>query len=617
MTPQRLVGSFLLSSEWLISAGITVVGLVLVFAFDVPLAAIGGLIPIMIGAVSLVSRRVIAMFHFTLAESPRGLRVTRGLTNLTSQSVPIDRIQGVKTTQPLLWKRLGWYRVDVDILGYGSSDSENNSSNATSVLLPVATAAEVALAMDRVLPGLDVAAIALHPSPRRARWVRWFDFWTLRYGWDERALVTAHGWLNHVRDVVPHAKTQSVRIEQGPLQRRLRLADVHIDTPKGPVNAVAQELDIATARELALGQLDRARAARAADAQRRTVRDDAAEPREGTPDAEVLAAFGIDRGSLIGGGGETEVYALDQQRVLRLYRQAHGDGDRTVPQLQALYAGWRRADIGLQVPVILEVGERRGRFWTVDRRFDGQNYSAWLRTAGTDERRRSLLTFLDATQRLAMLPSPLGGFARLVGLQAPRQFGSAAELAYDMLEGPTRMSRDRLGEDLPDVAEVWSRLMSDLGARRVEPVLVHGDICPPNAYVTLGSDGGSVTGIGDFSPHTVHGDPMMDLAGAVAFLELERYGEAAEDSAWLEAVVVSRHGCRGEPLDPGVPPLLRLLLLLRLRLRSCAVRLVPAATALPLATARSRLRSGATRWRLGCAAAGPRTARSWERRWAG
>ena len=51
---------------------------------------------------TLVWRRVIGMFNFTLAESPRGLRVTRGLTNLTSQSVPIDRIQGVKTGQPLL-----------------------------------------------------------------------------------------------------------------------------------------------------------------------------------------------------------------------------------------------------------------------------------------------------------------------------------------------------------------------------------------------------------------------------------------------------------------------------------------------------------------------------------
>ena len=173
------------------------------------------------------------------------MRITRGLTNLTSQSVPINRIQGVKISQPLLWKPLGWYRVDVDIVGYAQSEQRGQRTQATSVLLPVATRAEVDLALSRALPGFDLDGIELHPVPRRARWLRWFDFWTLRYGWDDRALITEHGWMTHARDIVPHAKTQSVRIEQGPLQRRLRLADVHIDTPKGPVNAVAHQLDAA------------------------------------------------------------------------------------------------------------------------------------------------------------------------------------------------------------------------------------------------------------------------------------------------------------------------------------------------------------------------------------
>ena len=56
-------------------------------------------------------------------------------------------------------------------------------------------------------------------------------------------MITENGWMTHERNIVPHAKTQSVRIEQGPLQRRLGLADVHVDTPKGPVNAVAHQLD--------------------------------------------------------------------------------------------------------------------------------------------------------------------------------------------------------------------------------------------------------------------------------------------------------------------------------------------------------------------------------------
>ncbi len=536
--PQRLVIGLVLSSEWLISVLILIAAIVVTAFFGVMTYALGGLIPLAIGAFSMIGRRVIGMFNFTLAESARGLRVTRGLTNLTSQSVPIDRIQGVKTTQSLLWKPLNLYRVDIDIVGYGQSSGEDNDSSATSVLLPVATLEETRLAISRVLPGIDLDRVELHSSPRRARWVRWFDFWTLRYGWDDRVLITEHGWMNHVRDIVPHAKTQSVRIEQGPLQRRLRLADVHIDTPKGPVNAVAQEIGVDTARELALSQLDRARTAREAAQQQQPVDqlDDHA-PRDA-----ILARFGVSHDQFLGGGGETEVFALDEHRVLRIYRRPHGAHDRTVVHLRHLYADWQNVDIGLEVPVIIEAEQDQDHSFTIDRRFSGRPMSPWLAQADPAGRRTALITFLDATERLSRLPSPLAGFARLVGEQAPAQFGSQAELVLDMLAGPTRESREQLQRDLPAVAQIWARLHADLAERQVTPVLVHGDVCPPNAYLSMGPNGPVVSGIGDFSPHTVNGDPLMDLTGAVAFLECEPYADAAQDSAWLQAAAVERHG---------------------------------------------------------------------------
>ena len=538
--PQRLIVSFLLSTEWLVPAAITIIVLSVTAALAVIPYALGGLIPLLIGMMTLVWRRLIGMFNFTLAESARGLRVTRGLTNLSSQSVPINRIQGVKTSQSLLWKPLGWYRVDIDILGYGHDDSDTSGSNASSVLLPVATMAEVELAIGRVLPGIDLDAVELHPSPKRARWLRWFDFWTLRYGWDDRTLLTERGWLVHVRDVVPHAKTQSVRIEQGPLQRLLRLADVHAHTPRGPVNAVAHQLDESTARELALSQLDRARAARAVEREHRGVEVVPADDHEG--EADLLAAFGTGRDQLIGSGGESEVFAFDQDRVLRLYRGRHEAPRRTTMQLRALYEGWRGTDIGIELPLIMEMGERNGRFYSVDRRFSGRNFSSWLQSADITQRRPALISFLDATEKLQQLPSPVAGFARLIGDGAPQQFATLGELLASMLQGRLQTSRPLLERDVPGVSEVWSRLHADLGQRSAVPALVHGDVCPPNAYVSRGPHGPVVTGIGDFSPHTVNGDPLMDLAGAMIFLELEPYADAPADAAWLEAVAVERHG---------------------------------------------------------------------------
>ena len=540
VSPQRLILSFLLSTEWIVPAAITIIILVVTTALAATPYALGGLIPLLIGMLTLVWRRVIGMFNFTLAESPRGLRVTRGLTNLTSQSVPIDRIQGIKTSQPLLWKPLGWYRVDVDILGYTHDDSDNNESNASSVLLPVAALDEVELAVGRALPGFDLDAIELHPSPKRARWLRWFDFWTLRYGWDDRTLITERGWLTHTRDVVPHAKTQSVRIEQGPLQRLLRLADVHVHTPRGPVNAVAHQLDERPARALGLSQLDRARAARAVERQRRMIAAVGTDDHEG--EAAVLTVFRTSRDQLLGSGGESEVFAIDHERVLRLYRSRHEAPRRTATQLQALYQHWSRSDIGIELPLIIEVGELEGRFFTVDRRFSGRNFSGWLQQADITQRRAALITFLDATERLQRLPSPVPGFARLIGDSALEQFSTLVELLSSMLSGPTQVSQEQLQRDVPDVADVWSRLHAALAQRSVAPAVVHGDVCPPNAYLSQGPQGPVVTGIADFSPHTVHADPLMDLAGALIFLELESYADAAADAAWLEAVAVERHG---------------------------------------------------------------------------
>ena len=537
--PDRLILSFLLSTEWLLTIVIAFVILVITAFFDMVALALPALIPLAISAVTMISRRLIAMFNFTLAESPRGMRVTRGLTNLTSQSVPIDRIQGVKISQPLTWRPLRWYRVDVDIVGYAHSDTENNESTASSVLLPVADADQVELAVGRVLPGFDLDGIELNRVPSRARWIRWFDFWTLRYGWNDRAITTEEGWLNHERNIVPHSKTQSVRIEQGPLQRLLRLADVHIDTPKGPVHAVAHHLDAGVARELTITQLDRARAARRADRERIPVAQASA---EADGEAELLASFGTSRDQLLGSGGESEVFAIDEQRVLRIYRRAHDPSDKTVEQIRQLLASWEDANIGLEVPKVISLGQHDGRFYTVDRRFSGRCLSPWLAQAQIGERREALSNYLDATRRLRQLPSPIPGFARLVGQQAPQQFSSLGHLLHHMLEGPVRISRGQLERDLPNVAQVWDRLHADLTERVVTPALVHGDVCPANTYIDCRSERWVISGIGDFSPHTVNGDPMMDIAGAVIFLELEPYPEAAADSAWLEASEVQRAG---------------------------------------------------------------------------
>lgn len=266
--PQMLILGLVTSLEFIISLIILTVAIAIVWSLGWGLIALGGLIPFAMAVVSMISRRVLSQFNYTLAETggvrpgeATGLRITRGLTNLTSQSVPIDRIQGVRITQSWLWRIIKLHRVDIDVLGYASSDQDNVKAGS-SMLFPVATTEQVRLAMAYMLPNADDERLPLQPVPRRAAWLRPLSFRTLRWGWNDQVIVSEGGLLLFTRDTVPHAKTQSVRLSQGPLQRRLGLASVHVDTTPGPVDFTIPHLAPDTAREVFNAQLPRASIAR-------------------------------------------------------------------------------------------------------------------------------------------------------------------------------------------------------------------------------------------------------------------------------------------------------------------------------------------------------------------
>jgi putative membrane protein len=77
-------------------------------------------------------------------------------------------------------------------------------------------------------------------------------------------VVARQGWFTRTTHAVRHARVQSVRLSQGPLQRRLRLADVHVDSPPGPVHVVARNRDAAEARRLWETEAELAKRARSA-----------------------------------------------------------------------------------------------------------------------------------------------------------------------------------------------------------------------------------------------------------------------------------------------------------------------------------------------------------------
>jgi putative membrane protein len=257
----RLLGATVLSSTVLASlaALVWLIVATTVLSFHVGLFAA---VPLLLGVVQPIWKQVVGNHGFTLSSTPDGLRTKRGLFDVQRQTIPPGRLQGLLITEPLIWRRIGWSRVDLDIAGVAGSKSDGEDENAGAQLLPVGDRVEVAGVLARVLPGFDLSRIELHRAPSRAKWLRPIGWRSLAYGVDEQVLVTVRGWISRRTSIVLHHKTQSVRLEQGPLQRLLRLANVHVDTPVGPTDAVALHRDIADAASLLEAQADRAREAR-------------------------------------------------------------------------------------------------------------------------------------------------------------------------------------------------------------------------------------------------------------------------------------------------------------------------------------------------------------------
>ncbi|MEU9912593.1 PH domain-containing protein [Streptomyces sp. NPDC051001] len=252
-TPPRdlAIALVLTGATWATLAAALVVPPVLWFATHSLWTVLATGVPLLGAAGASSVGRFVGEYDWTVGESPDGLRIDHGLLDRTHETVPPGRVQTVRIVEPLLWRRRGWVRVELDVAG---------SSN--SVLVPVAPREVAEAIVARVLPGVVVPPVsALSRPPRRAG--RCVPVWWRGYGLavTDAVFASRHGLLRRSLALVPHAKVQSVRLAQGPWQRLWRLAAVHVDT--GANKTVTARLrDVEEAAELLRAQAERSRTGR-------------------------------------------------------------------------------------------------------------------------------------------------------------------------------------------------------------------------------------------------------------------------------------------------------------------------------------------------------------------
>lgn len=263
----RLVQAALYSgSTIVILIGLPVLVFGLLFGLPGVVPTVG---PILLGVGGNHIRRHVGRFNFELVRGRDGIRVRRGLTDLRTSSVPVHRIQAIAVRQPAFWRFTDWWTVEVNIAGIGSTASDDNES----VVLSVGTREE-ALWVVRVLrPGADLEAVVVGMvggdegqgyvvAPERAKWLSPLVRRRHGYAVTPDALLVRGGRVRRFVNIVPHARIQSLTLHQGPVERRLRLARLHLLSTPGSVDPWVREIDEGAATTLLNEQVVRSGHAR-------------------------------------------------------------------------------------------------------------------------------------------------------------------------------------------------------------------------------------------------------------------------------------------------------------------------------------------------------------------
>jgi putative membrane protein len=210
---------------------------------------------------------VMTFFNFTVDRAGERLRRTYGLLTRHESYFPQKRLQMVRVASGPVQRLFKLARINAETAG-SFQDQENAGS---SVLAPVVKRDEVAGICASVLPGFAFEQINWQPVHRRAirratirftillcmcitilaanlgwealwgalaapllAWPMGVAYWrSLGWWYDEHVIAVRSGILTRTVKIIPRPRVQTAMVSQNPIQRRLGLARLRIQTASG------------------------------------------------------------------------------------------------------------------------------------------------------------------------------------------------------------------------------------------------------------------------------------------------------------------------------------------------------------------------------------------------
>lgn len=214
-----------------------------------------------------VALSVVRYFDFTLVAGGGDLQVSYGLLTRREKGFRRTRVQNVQIEEPILRRWLGLASLRVQTAGYGPG---MKADERVETLAPIARWGDIPFYLNVVLPGLAWEGIEWRPSHPRARrrlFIRralvvllasgaltvvtpyglallgallpaWFlataHYRHLGHARAGDHVLVREGLWNRRTYIVPVRKIQAIHLRQSPLQRRLGLGTLVMDTAGSP-----------------------------------------------------------------------------------------------------------------------------------------------------------------------------------------------------------------------------------------------------------------------------------------------------------------------------------------------------------------------------------------------
>ncbi|MDO5034600.1 MAG: PH domain-containing protein [Actinomycetaceae bacterium] len=224
-------------------------------------------------------------YGFTASVTSDGIRVRSGLLSTRAQTIPIQRIHGIKVRQPFFWRYFGWYKVEIVQAGFAPTGKEDKVNH--SVLLPVGEKHDMLRALWMVYPNLGVPnpvevinagltsegeMLGFSQNPPSSKI---FDplVWKRRaVRLTDEMILLRDGRITRKFTMLPYDHLQSTRISQGPWERRRGLATVSLHLVQVELAAGIRHLGAAQAEQVHTEITRRARLTRTHETQEEWVR---------------------------------------------------------------------------------------------------------------------------------------------------------------------------------------------------------------------------------------------------------------------------------------------------------------------------------------------------------